>query len=179
MIYSRTKEATPCRHGGQRGDGERRRAGHSHGGVLTVARSKQNIPILDALIHCAFLRLCLKNPSNHSSAALPQVTRLPIRTANCQPAAQPPAPAARNLNHPKTHTAKWGFLNYYFLSSISHIAWNSFNLPFKQNGSIQVLKVLSACFPCPQKALACEDTTLKPITKHHRQRSGPVKHISL
>ena len=50
---------------------ERRRADHSHGGVLTAARSKQKILILDALIHFKFLRLCLlKNLLNHNLVAL-------------------------------------------------------------------------------------------------------------
>lgn len=49
---------------------ERRRADHSHGGVLRVARSKQKILTSHALIHFKFLRLCLKNLSNHNLVAL-------------------------------------------------------------------------------------------------------------
>lgn len=55
---------------------EQRRADHSHGGVLRVARSKQKILILDALIHFKFLRHCLlKNLSNHNLVVLHKVGR--------------------------------------------------------------------------------------------------------
>lgn len=72
MIYSSTNEAMPHRQGGKREDGKRsRRADHSHGGVQKVARSKQKILILDALIHFKFLRDCLlKNLSNHNLVSL-------------------------------------------------------------------------------------------------------------